>query len=76
MKDPGYLYKYRTLAPEKTRQYTRRIFTHNELYFARPLEFNDPFDTKFYMSLDGTDEECIAWVKNTFPKLSLFNIKH
>lgn len=35
------LYKYRVI---DSKGHTERIFTHNELYFSRPLDFNDPFD--------------------------------
>ena len=38
---PQYLYKYYSF-----NKYTERIIVHNEIYFAKPLEFNDPFDSK------------------------------
>lgn len=38
---PQYLYKYYSF-----NKYTERIIVHNEIYFATPLEFNDPFDSK------------------------------
>ena len=41
-----YLYKYYPL-----NDYTKRIFTHNEVYFPSPLKFNDPFDFNIPISL-------------------------
>jgi len=46
------LYKYYAF-----NQYTEKIFTHNEIYFAEPKEFNDPFDSKVGLSYDGTEEQ-------------------
>lgn len=39
---PKYLYKYRTWS----NPLHRRIITHNEIYFASPRSFNDPFDCR------------------------------
>jgi len=36
-----------------------RTLTHNELYFAAPRQFNDPFESRFRLSLDGTPEQKI-----------------
>lgn len=42
---PNILYKYRCWNnPFDINQYQRRILTHNEIYFASPNQFNDPFD--------------------------------
>lgn len=39
-------------------EHVGRIFTHNELYFASPAKFNDPFDCKISVSIEGcTDED-------------------
>jgi len=46
------LYKY-----YEFNKYTENIFTHNEIYFAKPKEFNDPFDSKVGLSYDGTEEQ-------------------
>lgn len=40
MKTPKILYKYRTYSDE----YGKRSLNNNELYFAKPKDFNDPFD--------------------------------
>ncbi|MBW8041043.1 MAG: DUF2971 domain-containing protein [Planctomycetes bacterium] len=57
---PMHLYKYRSLSTKKDkedqktiREYTSRILTHNEIYFAKPSEFNDPFDCGFHISCEG-----------------------
>ena len=57
---PRHLYKYRSLSTKKDkedqktiREYTSRILTHNEIYFAKPSEFNDPFDCGFHISCEG-----------------------
>lgn len=41
-KDPQFLYRYRSM----TSRNLDRTFTHNELYFSCPDQFNDPFDCK------------------------------
>jgi len=42
---PRLLYKYfKYHSPEKN-EWTQRIFTNNEIYFAAPKDFNDPFDS-------------------------------
>jgi hypothetical protein len=51
-----FLYKYRELN-ENTEQHIERIFTHSELYFASPRQFNDPFDSKVQLSFHGTKQE-------------------
>lgn len=40
---PEFLYKYRHLEGEH-REWTKRIITDSEFYYAKPSEFNDPFD--------------------------------
>ncbi|MBN8688544.1 MAG: DUF2971 domain-containing protein [Chitinophagales bacterium] len=42
---PQPLYKYRTWnAPNDENKFGQRLLTHNQVYFASPDEFNDPFD--------------------------------
>jgi len=50
---PSHFYKYRSLRTKKDREHTSRILTHNEIYFAKLKEFNDPFDCNFHISVDG-----------------------
>ena len=45
------VFKYRTV-----NEYTRRIICNDELYFARPDQFNDPFDCRLDI-LDSLDRE-------------------
>jgi len=53
MNIPPRLYKYRSLRTNKDRNHTLRILTHNEIYFAKCKEFNDPFDCNLHISVDG-----------------------
>jgi hypothetical protein len=46
---PCYLYKYRPLSGEYVKR-VEAIICDNELYFAPPLSFNDPFDCKPYFA--------------------------
>lgn len=51
-----YLYKYRSLEGPG-RLYAERLLVHNEIYFASPAEFNDPFDSKARLSGCVTDRQ-------------------
>jgi hypothetical protein len=53
---PSHLYKYRSLASGKTREYTKRILTNNEIYFPTYTEFNDPFDCNLHVALTADPE--------------------
>lgn len=53
MNIPPRLYKYRSLRTNKDRNHTLRILTHNEIYFAKCTEFNDPFDCHLHISVEG-----------------------
>lgn len=63
------LYKY-----GKFDKYTEKLFTHNEIYFSSPDEFNDPFDSKLHLTCDGTIKERKQYLckmyQNKNPKLS------
>jgi hypothetical protein len=50
---PEYLYKYRGCSEN-----TFNIIKNNELYFAHPCDFNDPFDTKIVLDMSGQMEKC------------------
>ncbi|KAA2235590.1 DUF2971 domain-containing protein [Salinarimonas soli] len=41
---PRYLYKFRSLAAENPRKFTRAIIVDGVLWHAQPSSFNDPFD--------------------------------
>jgi hypothetical protein len=49
---PRHLYKYYSF-----NEYTEAIFTHNQIYFAAPAKFNDPFDSKIDITYDGTSQQ-------------------
>ena len=61
------LYKYRSLSGENKGR-VERIFTHNELYFPSPLQFNDPFDCRVDLSLEGTKEEWVQYINGLIKK--------
>lgn len=71
---PLTLYKYR----DWTNKFHRRLITHQEIYFSKPSEFNDPFDGNIPVRWDlMTYEECFeknleflnTFLKNKDPKL-------
>jgi len=45
------LFKYRTLD-----KYSKRILTHNEIYFTCPFDFNDPFDCQLPVSWKASED--------------------
>jgi hypothetical protein len=49
--DPEFLYKYR---PHD--QYSKSWILNEELFFASPGNFNDPFDSKVMYTMEGTTE--------------------
>jgi hypothetical protein len=49
---PDVLYKYCVF-----NEYTERIFTHNEIYFSSPDEFNDLIDSKPHLTCGNTRQE-------------------
>lgn len=70
---PRLLYKYfKYHAPDKNK-WTQRIFKNNEIYFAAPKDFNDPFDsvTRFVYPKSETERELFlrAWVHRSLPHL-------
>jgi hypothetical protein len=52
--DKQHLYRYQPFNEERM-----RIFTHNELFFCSPKDFNDPFDCKVDFSFEGCGLEDI-----------------
>lgn len=70
MNIPSHLYKYRSLRTKKDREHTLRIFTHNEIYFAKCKEFNDPFDCNLHISVDGDFNTHKAILRQLNPNLS------
>lgn len=52
---PPHLYKYRALTPE-TEARVQAIFERQELWFAPPETFNDPFEARFDLYADASRE--------------------
>lgn len=70
---PPRLYKYfKYNAPDKI-DWTKRIFINNEIYFATPKFFNDPFDsiTRFTYPKSQTEREHFIreWVRSSLPQI-------
>lgn len=70
---PQHLYKYRSLRGASG-SFSKAILANAEVYFARPLELNDPFDCKPHNTMESTAAErkaFLAWVtKGREPELS------
>ena len=56
---PEILYKYRPL-DAVGRDHTLRTINHGELWFSSVAQFNDPFEARVLVSMDGDDE---AWCR-------------
>ena len=54
---PTFLYKYYKLDKknEKNVERVQRVFVHDEIYFASPQEFKDPFDCRVQAFFDASD---------------------
>ena len=70
MNIPSHLYKYRSLRTKADKEHTLRIITHNEIYFAKPKEFNDPFDCNFHISCDTDFNTYKARLRQLNPDMS------
>jgi len=53
----------------KLNEFTEKIFTHNEIYFSSPDEFNDPFDSKVHFICDNTKQGRKYFFHKYFPKI-------
>ena len=60
------LYKYRDLN-ESNLNFVERIFTHRELYFSTPFDFNDPFECNPCFSFEATKKERQAYLSDRLP---------
>ena len=45
-------YKYREID-----KYTKDLILNNQLCFSSPINYNDPFDSAFWIHIEGTEEE-------------------
>lgn len=62
------LYRYRSMASKSL----SRTFTHNELYFASPLQFNDPFDCwPPFSTTEYTDDDLREHFRKAYSTLKL-----
>lgn len=43
---PQYLYKYRPFTSQCDIEFARQIVCENTIFFAPPVTFNDPFDSR------------------------------
>ena len=73
---PQSFYKYSFIndTEQTSLEYTRRIFSDNELYFSSVTAFNDPFDGKYQMEWVGSDSQHRQYrtnlLKDFFPALN------
>jgi len=59
-----FLYKYRPLIGEDEshiNEHTLKILEKGELFFSKPSQFNDPFDTKINLDINVTEPELRAY---------------
>ena len=56
MPTPQRLYRYQSLRSGGLDR-LRATIQQDEVYFADPTAFNDPFECRFHMSVDGTDDQ-------------------
>jgi hypothetical protein len=65
--EPNVLYKYYAFNKTfKTR--TKKIFKENEIYFATPEQFNDPFDSRVGLSYEGTEDQWIQFLDDWYSR--------
>lgn len=56
---PAKFYKFRQINGQSAK-YLERTICHDEIYFAAPLTFNDPFDCLATFSYEGTDDDLMS----------------
>lgn len=56
-KAPRFLYRYRSLAADRDFKRAADIIRDHNLYLAAAEQYNDPFECRFTLSLDATDDE-------------------
>lgn len=54
---PKILFKYRSLEPDGARACTLRTISHREIWFGSLADFNDPFEARVSVSMDGNDKD-------------------
>jgi hypothetical protein len=77
-KCPDTFYKYRSLS-NGAAEYVKRTICHNELYFAKPSTFNDPFDCSPSFLFEASDAEIISYfergVQKRMPNLNAEQVR-
>lgn len=63
-KSPKYLYKYFSI-----NKYTRSVFVNNEIYFCKPSQFNDPFDSKVCYKFEGKQITKLHFIRKQLKQL-------
>lgn len=64
---PLHFYRYRSLSGEAA-VYVEKIVCHSELYFSKPLTFNDPFDCRPSFLFKASDKEKEQYCDNLHQK--------
>lgn len=59
------LYKYRSLSGEN-RDFVKRIILESEIFFPSPVNFNDPFDCKVQLSMNGNDYDWELFIQRLY----------
>ena len=65
--EPHFLYRYRSLA-NGTDEFVKRTLLENELFFAAPASFNDPFDCCPAFDFTATVTEMVNYYKGVLRK--------
>jgi len=77
---PPALYKYCEYFTPDQAGWTKRVFVNNEIYFAAPIDFSDPFDSKiryFYPDSEVEREALLTeWVHRMYPNYPHAILKH
>jgi len=64
---PPYFYKYYSVNNENFK-FIERIFTHDELFFPSPKQFNDPFDSKIQLCYDASNDDWRQFLESLLEK--------
>ena len=68
---PRFFYRHTSLDPENivSVDRLRDVVVRSELWLSSPEDFNDPFDTKVKLELNGSDEERLSILKSLEERL-------
>jgi hypothetical protein len=65
---PAHLYKYRSLRGE-AKKFARDLIVNQRLYFAKPVDLNDPFEFRPALDTSVTPEQKRAYIKRLVQKI-------